>query len=152
MKNKRALMDRCANFRASPENLTFTEHLAEFWRDLEDDQRWKYDELPPVQLLEKSQLGERLPDKEELARAEFFWRRRPRSLPATAFLLWIILALGLPFWLFTVPAIGASLLIIAMVVINTGIVRSVRWRRQYELSIDRLIRRLGWNEESTASI
>jgi hypothetical protein len=152
MKNKRALMDRCANFRASPENLTFTEHLAEFWRDLEDDQRWKYDELPPVQLLEKSQLGERLPDKDELARAEFFWRRRPRSLPATAFLLWIILALGLPFWLFTVPAIGASLLIIAMVVINTGIVRSVRWRRQYELSIDRLIRRLGWNEESTASI
>src|SRR5258707_14239392 len=39
MKNKRALMDRCANFRASSEKLTFTEHLAGFWRDLEDDQR-----------------------------------------------------------------------------------------------------------------
>ena len=45
-----------------------------------------------------------LADKDELARAEFFWRRRPRLLPATGFLLWIILALGLPFWLFTVPA------------------------------------------------
>ncbi len=145
-------MDRCANFRASSEKLTFTEHLAGFWRDLEDDQRWKYDELSPVQLLEKLKLDDCSTDKDELARAEFFWSRRPRVLPATGFLLWIILALGLPFWLFTVPAIGASLLIISIVVIDTGIVRSVRWRRQYELSIDRLIRRLGRNEESTASI
>jgi hypothetical protein len=152
MKNKRALIDKRGNSRASLELPNVSKHLTGFWRDLEDDQRWKYDELPPVQLLEKSQLGERLPDKDELARAEFFWSRRPRVLPATSFLLWIILALGLPFWLFTVPAIGASLLIIAIVVVDTGIVRSVRWRRQYELSIDRLIRRLGWNEESTASI
>jgi hypothetical protein len=152
MKNKRALMDRCANFRASLEKLNVSKHLTGFWRDLEDDQRWKFDELPPVQLLNKSQLDEHLPDKDELARAEFFWRRRPRLLPATGFLLWIILTLGLPFWLFTVPAIGVPLLIIAMVVVDTGIVRSVRWRRQYELSIDRLIRHLGRNEQSTASI
>jgi len=152
MKNKRALMDRCANFRASSEKLTFTEHLAGFWRDLEDDQRWKYDELSPVQLLEKLKLDDCSADKDELARAEFFWSRRPRVLPATGFLLWVILVLGLPFWLFTVPAIGVPLLMIAMVVVDTGIVRSVRWRRQYELSIDRLIRRLGRNEESTASI
>jgi hypothetical protein len=152
MKNKRALMDRCANFRASLEKLNVSKHLTGFWRDLEDDQRWKFDELPPVQLLNKSQLDEHLPDKDELASAEFFWRRRPRLLPATGFLLWIILTLGLPFWLFTVPAIGVPLLIIAMVVVDTGIVRSVRWRRQYELSIDRLIRHLGRNEQSTASI
>ena len=145
-------MDRCANFRASSEKLTFTEHLAGFWRDLEDDQRWKYDELSPVQLLEKLKLDDCSTDKDELARAEFFWSRRPRVLPATGFLLWVILVLGLPFWLFTVPAIGVPLLMIAMVVVDTGIVRSVRWRRQYELSIDRLIRRLGRNEESTASI
>jgi hypothetical protein len=152
MKNKRALIEKPGNSRASLEKLNVSRHLTRFWRDLEDDQRWKYDELPPVQLWEKLQLDERLPDKDELARAEFFWRRRPRLLPATGFLLWIILALGLPFWLFTVPAKGVSLLIIAIVVVDTGIVRSVRWRRQYELSIDRLIRRLGWNEESTASI
>ncbi len=152
MKNKRALIEKPGNSRASLEKLNVSKHLTRFWRDLEDDQRWKYDELPPVPLWEKSQLDERVADKDELARAEFFWRRRPRLLPATGFLVWIILALGLPFWLFTVPAIGVPLLIIGTVVVDTGIVRSVRWRRQYELSIDRLIRHFGRNEQSTASI
>ena len=46
----------------------------------------------------------------------------------------------LPLWLFIVPAIGVPLLVIAAVIVNTEIVRSVRWRRQDELSIDRLIR------------
>jgi hypothetical protein len=53
MKNKRALeIDRRANFRASSEKLNFTKHLVGFWRDVEDNQRWKYDQLSPVQLLE----------------------------------------------------------------------------------------------------
>jgi hypothetical protein len=42
-------------------------------------------------------------------------------------------------WLFSVPALGYPLLIISAVVVNTEIVRSVRWRRQYEQGIDRLI-------------
>src|ERR1700687_5472809 len=113
MKNKRALeIDRRANFRASSEKLNFTKHLVGFWRDFEDNQHWKYDELPPVQLLEKLKLDECPADKYELARAEFFWSRRPRLLPATAYILWLIVALGLPFWLFIVPAIGVPLLIV----------------------------------------
>jgi len=36
--------------------------------------------------------------------------------------------------------IGVPLLIVAAVIVNTEILRSVRWRRQYESSIDRLIR------------
>ena len=51
----------------------------------------------------------------------------------------LMVAFGLPFWLFIVPAIGYPLLIIWAVLVNTDIVRSVRWRRQYELGIDRLI-------------
>jgi hypothetical protein len=47
---------------------------------------------------------------------------------------------GLPFWLFIIPAIGMPLLIISAVAVETEIVQSVRWRRQYELSIDRLVR------------
>jgi hypothetical protein len=152
MKNKRALMDRCANFRASSEKLTFTEHLAGFWRDLEDDQRWKYDELSPVQLLEKLKLDDCPADKDELERAEFFWSRRPRLLPTAGYLFWLVVALGLPFWLFTFPAMEVLLLIIAPVVVDIGIVRSVRWRRQYELSIDRLIRHFGRSEHSTPSL
>ncbi len=122
MKNKRALeIDRRAKFCASSENPSVTNHLGGFCRDLEDNQRWKYDELSPVQLLEKLKLDEYPTDKGEFARAEF-------------------------------PAIGVPLLIIAAVVVATGIVRSVRWRRQYGLSIGRLIRHFGRSEHSTPSV
>jgi hypothetical protein len=101
MKNKRALeIDRRANIRASSEKSNFTRHLVGFWRDLEDNQRWKYDELSPLQLLEKLKPDECPANKDELARADFFWRRRPRLLPATGYIAWIIVALGLPAWLF----------------------------------------------------
>jgi hypothetical protein len=153
MKNKRALeIDRPANVHAASEKIDFTKHLVEFWRDLEDNQRWKYDELSPVQLLETSKLDERPTDKDELARAEFFWSRRPRFLPAITYVAWLIVALGLPFWLFIVPGLGVPLLIVSTVIANIDIVRSVRWRRQYELSIDRLIRHFGRSAHSTPSV
>jgi hypothetical protein len=77
---------------------------------------------------------------DELARANWFWSRRPRLLPAASYTVWLVVVLGLPFWLFVAPLIGVPLLIIAAVIVNVEIARSVRWRRQYELSIDRLIR------------
>jgi hypothetical protein len=157
MKNKRALpIDRRANFRAWSEKPSFTKHLAGFWRDLErdlnDNPHWKYDELSPVQLLGKLKLDECPSDKDDLARAEFFWSRRPRFLQALTYVAWLIVALGLPFWLVIVPAIGVPLLIVFTVLANTDIVRSVRWRRQYELSIDRLIRHFGRSAHSTPSV
>ena len=157
MKNKRALeIDRRANVRALSEKLNFTKHLVGFWRDLErdleDNLHWKYDALSPVQLLEKLKFDECPADRDELARAEFFWSRRPRLIVAAGYIFWLIVALGLPFWLFIFPAIGVPLLIISAVVVNTGIVRSVRWRRQYEQSIDRLIRHFGRSKHSTPSV
>jgi len=150
MKNKRALkIDQGAQFRAPSEKSNLSKHLANFWRDLEDNQHWKYDELSPVQLLEKLKPDACPADKDELARAEFFWRRQPRFLSAITYVAWLIAALGLPFWLFIVPAIGVPLLILFTVLANTHIVRSVRWRRQYELSLDRLSRHLGPCTHST---
>src|SRR5260221_349004 len=68
MKNKRALeIDRRANIRASSEKSNFSRHLVGFWRDLEDNQRWKYDELSPLQLLEKLKPDECPPNKDQLA-------------------------------------------------------------------------------------
>ena len=93
----------------------------------------------PVELLKQLKLDECQADKDELARAEYFWNRRPRLLPVISCIAWLIVAFGLPFWLFTVPATGYPLLIMSAVVVNSDIVRSVRWRRQYELGIDRLI-------------
>jgi hypothetical protein len=151
MKNKREI-DRRANARAPTEKLNLTKHLVGLWRDLEDNQHWKFDELSPVQLLEKLNLNKHPTDKDELARAEFFWSRRPRLLPATGYIVWIISALGLPVWLFVLPAIGLPLLITSAVVVNAGIVRSVRWRRQYEISIGRLVRHFGRSTHSTPSV
>ena len=153
MKNKRAPeIDRRANVRPSSEKFTFSKHLVGFWRDLEDNQHWKYDELSPAQLLAKLKLDECPVDKDELARAAFFWSRRPRLFRATGYIVGFILLLGLPFWLFSVPAIGVPFIIISVVVGNTETVRSVRWRRQYELSINRLIRHFGRSEHSRPSV
>jgi Flp pilus assembly protein TadB len=123
-----------------PERAGFGQNLREVWRDLQDDQHWKYEESCPAQLLEILELHRYPTDHEELVRANWFWHRRPRFLKTASCVVWLIAALGLPLWLFIVPVIGVPLLIIGAMLVNTEIVRSVRWRRQYELSIDRLIR------------
>jgi|ERR1700734_1646933 hypothetical protein len=114
--------------------------LAEVWKDLQKSQHWKYEELSPIELLRRLDCHRCPPDNGELTRANWFWSHQPRWHQATSCTVWLIVALGLPLWLFVFPAIGVPLMIIAAVIINTEIVRSVRWRRQYELSIDRLIR------------
>jgi hypothetical protein len=55
-------------------------------RDLEGNLHWKYDEWSPGQLLEKLKFDACPADKDELARAEFFWPRRPRLLPSADWL------------------------------------------------------------------
>jgi hypothetical protein len=132
--------NQCIRSRSFWKKLGFAKCLGEVWRDLQDDPHWKYEQLSPVQLLEKSELHTYPTDNDELARANWFWTRRPRLLPVASCIVWIIVALGLPFWLFIVPSIGVPVLMIAAVIVDVEIVRSVRWRRQYEISIDRLIR------------
>jgi hypothetical protein len=136
MKNER---HKARNDRAWSESFHFTKRLVGVWRDLEDNQCWKYPQSSPLQLLKDLKFDLCRADKNELARAEYFWNRRPRLLPVVSYIVWLIAALGLPFWLFVVPAIGYPLLIVFAMIANTEIVRSVRWRRQYELGIDRLI-------------
>ena len=124
--------------------------LSEVWRDLRADPKWKYEQLTPIQLLEKSELRIRLPDSDELVRATWFWSRRPRLLSVASSILWITVTLGLPFWL-RIPSIGVPLTILAAVVINTDLVRSLRWRHQYESSIDRLIRTIAAHDSGGPS-
>jgi hypothetical protein len=130
---------RVRGVRARLESFNFIRRLVGFLRDLEHNQRWKYGQLSPVQLLETSKLSERRADKDELARAKYFWNHRPRLLPVISYIAWFVVAFGLPFWLLILPAVGYPLITISAVLVNTDIVRSVRWRRQYELAIDRLI-------------
>jgi len=132
--------NQCISSHSLQEKFSFGKRLRGFWQDLQDNSHWKYEQLSPVQLLEKSKLPRNSTDIDELARANWFWSRRPRLLPTTSWIVWLIVVLGLPFWLFSIPAFGVPLLIIAAVIVNIEIVRSVRWRRQYESSIGRLFR------------
>jgi hypothetical protein len=140
MKNKRPPeIRRACGVRGRLESFNLIKRLVGVLRDLEHNQRWKYRQLSPVQLLETLKLNERGADKDELARAKYFWNHRPRLLPVISYIAWFIVAFGLPFWLLIVPGVGYPLITISAVLVNTDIVRSVRWRRQYELAIDQLI-------------
>ena len=90
--------------------------LGELWQDLQADPHWKYGQLSPVQLLEILELQTYSTDNDELARATWFWSRRPRLLPAASCIVWLSVVLGLPFWLFLFPCIGVPVLIIAAVI------------------------------------
>jgi hypothetical protein len=149
MKKSRKI-DRSIVNRSQLEKHGFGQALREVWHDLRADPKWKYEQLTPIQLLDKSELRIRLPDSGELVRATWFWSRRPRLLSVASSILWITVALGLPFWL-RIPAIGVPLTILAAVVINADLVRSLRWRHQYESSIDRLIRTIAAHDSGGPS-
>jgi len=150
MKNSRKT-DRCIVNRSEWEKHSLGKALSEVWQDLQDDPKWKYEQLAPVPLLEESELRIHLTDNSELVRATWFWSRRPRLLSVASSILWITVALGLPFWLFRIPSVGVPLIIVAAVVVNTDLVRSLRWRRQYESSIDRLIRAIAAHDSGGPS-
>jgi hypothetical protein len=149
MKKSRKI-DRSIVNRSQLEKHGLGQALSEVWHDLRADPKWKYEQLTPIQLLEKSELRIRLPDSGELVRATWFWSRRPRLLSVASSILWITVALGLPFWL-RIPSIGVPLIILAAAVINTDLVRSIRWRHQYESSIDRLIRTIAAHDSGGPS-
>ena len=115
-----------------------SEHLVRFWRDLHDDRTWKYEELCPIELLEKVEIDHRTVPKDELDRIAWFWRRRPRVLTAVGLILWLIAAGAAPFCVI-VPCLALPILITCMALLLLTIVRSVRWRREYELSVSRLL-------------
>src|SRR4029077_8432564 len=70
-------------------DVSFAKRLRELWRDLQDQPRWKYEQLSPVQLLEKSKLHRNSTDIDELARANWFWGRRPRVLATASSIVWL---------------------------------------------------------------
>jgi hypothetical protein len=147
------MSESCKNIQSADKRFLLRRHnfdkvLGEIWKDLQHSQDWKYEQLSPIEILQRSKSHGYLPDDGELRRANWFWSRQPRWHQATSCLAWLMVALGLPLWLFIFPAIGVPLMIVAAVIINTEIVRSVRWRRQYELSIDRL-RRTRKNDRDT---
>ncbi len=73
MKNGRAPeIHKVRNDRAWSESFHFTKPLVGVWRDLEDNQCWKYAQSSPLQLLKDLKFDLCRADKNEIARAEYF--------------------------------------------------------------------------------
>ena len=112
-----------------------------FWKDFLSEERWRFPEIDPRQI--QTSLGNPVSDYGESARAEWMWRRRPRAFlgeGASSYLL--IITVGL--LLLLVPAIGVFLdafwLLICFHLIALDVVQNLRWRRDYEKSLYRMIR------------
>ena len=112
-----------------------------FWRDFASEEQWRFPEVAPWQI-ERS-LGNPLVDQSERVRAEWMWWRRPRGFlredASTCVLLITISVL-----LLGVPVLGVLLdavwLFSLFPLIALDIVRNTRWRRDYEVSLRRMIR------------
>ena len=100
-----------------------------------------HDELGPADLIESLHFESCQIDQQELSRAEWFWRRRPKIISSDPILLFWYLTVSvclfyylpetvfsLLFWL----ALGASFL-------WADNIRLCRWRNEYASSIKRVI-------------
>lgn len=127
--------------------------LWEVWKDLTEEPAWKYEEQAPLLLAELTALDLSEVSDSGLARAHWFWSRRPKlelhedvALIVVAFC--VLLALTIAF--FKWPQISLAELaaettiLLSAVAVAIGLIlsrlRFLRWRREYELSVDRLIR------------
>jgi extracellular solute-binding protein len=116
----------------------------DFWRDFNAVNCWKFPELPPSDLLQSLSVDLGGIDHAEFIRAKWMWTRRPKSLLGigmSAYLLLVFTGLVL----LLIPFAGIVLAPVwwfpILFVVAKDTVRLARWRRNYESSIGRLIRR-----------
>jgi len=112
-----------------------------FWKDFNSKEDWKFPELPPPQLMMSFGVHWVPVDRGELLRAEWMWARKPKSLLREGgyALLWFVALV-----LLLVPHFGILLTtawsFATLGPIARDIVRSRRWRRDYEVSVIRILR------------
>jgi hypothetical protein len=129
--------------------------LSGVWTDIITEPDWMYQELPPFLLPEVTELDLLEASDFELARVIWFWSRRPKlmfhrsSAPIiVALCVLISLCIALFNWPETsiVKRVAEVITIVCEVVVEIYMIgcrlKFVRWRREYERSIDRLIRTL----------
>jgi hypothetical protein len=112
-----------------------------FWKDFHSEHEWRFPEVPPWQI--RRCLGYPIFDYSERLRAEWLWQRRPReTLGRGVFgyllvvVISIVLLLSHPVCIF----VEGAWLLTCFMLIASDVVRNVRWRRDYEVSLCRLIR------------
>ena len=114
---------------------------SKFWADFQSEHNWLFPEVPPWQIYRY--LGYATVDPSESLRAEWLWRRRPREVMGRGafgyvlvLVISVLLLLVWPIGLF----LEAAWLFTCLMLIALDVVRNVRWRRDYEASLCRLIR------------
>jgi hypothetical protein len=149
-----AVFGRCS--RGTVKKLMSTiDGLSAIWTDLTTEPVWKYDELPPFLLSQLTEQDLLEANDSELARVIWFWCRRPHlvfhdnaALVIVALCVLISLSIALVYWPETsrpkrIDEVVIVLFELAFAIYATGHrLRFLRWRREYERSIDRLIRDL----------
>lgn len=114
-----------------------------FWKDFNCQEEWKFPELPPEQLQNSFGVPWSFVDRGEYVRAEWMWSRKPKLILGDGWLGYALLVF-VALLLLLVPHIGVFLTTgwcFTMIgAIARDIVRSIRWRRQYEVSITRIVR------------
>jgi len=128
--------------------------VVRIWREFNQKPSWRYRELAPRVLLRSLNFHDADVDGSELSRAERFWLRRPRLILGEGFFGWalvcttVLILFSLPIafvCLGIVPLVGIGFAIAwilgAYVAIVIDSARLAHWRREYELSVDRLIRK-----------
>jgi hypothetical protein len=127
--------------------------LLAIWRGLTREPVWKYQELPPFLLPELRELDLVEASDSELSRVMWFWLRRPRLTLDGSTALFVLTSCALLFltiafvdWFLTsMTKCNAELmfLLVGVAVLIYAVVHRFKflgWRREYELSVDRLIR------------
>ena len=114
-----------------------------FWKDFNSDENWKFPELSPIQLQKSLDVPWSFIDRGEYVRAEWMWSRKPKLILGEGGLGYAILVF-VALLLLLIPQAGVFLTVgwcfTMLSVIGRDIVRSIRWRRDYEVSISRIMR------------
>ena len=120
-----------------------TNSFRDFWRDFNTENRWRFPELPPSEILRLLDCPLYHIDHEELVRAKWMWGRRPESVLGDS-LVGYLVAILTGFLLLLVPYVGILFAIAwfsgTLLLIANDVVSLVRWRNQYESSVARVVR------------
>jgi hypothetical protein len=125
-------------------HFVLSHRFRDFLRDFNTENRWRFPELPPSDILQSLDRDISDVDPDEPLRAQWMWERRPESLFGQT-LLGYLIAILIGFVLMLIPDAGIPVACFWLsgmfLVIAQDVVHLVRWRHQYESSIARVVRR-----------
>ena len=136
--------------------------LSTIWRDLTREPIWKYEISPPFLVSKLTEHHLLAADDSEISRTIWFWYRRPKLMfydTAVLVIMALCLLISLSVALVYRPGTSLPKRIAEVIVLSFEFaieiyainhrLKFLRWRRDYEHSIDRLIQR---SEEDGDSI